>query len=38
MGTVGVLNGERVKIKSCKGVSGNKGWMEREGASVLHLF
>lgn len=29
MGTVGVLNGEGLKIKSCKGVSGNKGWKGR---------
>jgi len=29
VGTVGVLNGEGLKIKSCKGVSGNKGWKGR---------
>jgi hypothetical protein len=29
VGTVGVLNEEGLKIKSCKGVSGNKGWKGR---------
>jgi len=29
VGSVGVLNGEGLKIKSCKGVSGKKGWKER---------
>jgi hypothetical protein len=29
VGTVGVLNQEGLKIKSCKGVSGNKGWNGR---------